>query len=369
MNLVAGVDAHKASHTVVLVDETGRRLADKTVDATDVGHAMALRWARQRFPDADLVWAIEDARQVSGRLERFLVESGQRCVRVPTRLMARTRHETARVIGKSDDVDALSAARAYLREPNLPVSCHDDQSRELKLLVDRRAVLVELRTANWNRALWRIHELDPGRKVGTLTMARHRDPVRGWLAGQPGVVAELAVMELDDIARLTAEANMLERRIGRLVKGIAPNLLELTGVGVLTAARIMGEAALVSRFGGREAAFARFAGVAPVPHWSGSTAGRMRYAKHGNRLLNSAIHRAALTQRNRASGPGKAYYDKRIEHGDTPPMALRCLKRKVCRSVFTRLNADHRLRYAMSGETHHDSLPMVPQQAHAGDRL
>lgn len=355
--LVIGVDAHKASHFLVVVDETGRKRAEKSVDATDLGHATALRWVRHRFPEDELIWAIEDARQVSGRFERFLLESGQRCVRVPTRLMARTRHETARTPGKSDEIDALAAARAYLREPDLPVSCHDDDSRELKLLVDRRAALIELRTANWNRVLWRIHEVDPGHKVGPLNMARHRDPVRQWLTTQPGIVAELAVMEIDDIARLTAEANVLHRRIARRTKEIAPNLLELNGVGVLTAARIVGETALVSRFCGKEAAFARFAGVAPAPRWSGASAGRMRYTKCGNRLLNSALHRAAVTQIRCPATAGRAYYDKRITQGDTPPMALRCLKRRVCRSVFTRLNADYRLRYPSTPTTVTEQRP------------
>lgn len=152
-------------------------------------------------------------------------------------------------------------------------------------------------------------------------------------------------MEIDDIARLTAEAYVLQRRIARRVKQIAPNLLALPGVGALTAARIVGETALVSRFGGRESAFARFAGVAPVPRWSGAPAGRMRYAKHGNRLLNSALHRPAVTQMRYLDSPGKAYHDKRIAQGYAPPMALRCLKRRICRSVCARLNTDNRLRH------------------------
>ena len=45
-----------------------------------------------------------------------------------------------------------------------------------------------------------------------------------------------------------------------------------------------------------EAAFARYIGVAPVPHWSGDTAGNLRLVRHGNRQLNAAIHRIAVAQ-------------------------------------------------------------------------
>lgn len=342
--IVIGVDCHKASHTCVAVDGTGRRQAETTVDATDSGHEKALRWARRRYPDEVITWALEDARHVSGRLERFLLKSGQRCVRVPTRLMARTRHATSRTPGKSDPVDALAAARAYLREPNLPIACHDDVSRELKLLVDFREVLVEQRTAIWNRVLWRLHELDPGRKVGPLYAVRHREPVQRWLATQSGITAELAAVEVEDIAQLTDQIKQWERRIERIVRDIAPNLLAMPGVGELTAARIIGETALVSRFGGREAAFARIAGVAPAPQWSGGTAGRMRRSKAGNRQLNAAVHRIAVTQL-RMAGPGRIYFDKKVTEGHSRSMALRCLKRRVCRTVFTKLTADHRRRY------------------------
>jgi transposase len=87
--VVIGVDAHKKSHTLVAVDANGRKLAEKTVEATDAGHAKALRWALLKFGDGELMWGIEDCRHVSARLERSLVDAGQRVKRVPTKLMAR----------------------------------------------------------------------------------------------------------------------------------------------------------------------------------------------------------------------------------------------------------------------------------------
>ena len=234
-----------------------------------------------------------------------------------------------------------------LREPDLPVASHDEVSRELKLLVDRREDLVGQRTATVNRLQWRLHELDPARSPGVLNYPKYRDALREWLVGQSGIVAELALQELADITRLTEDINALEKRITDRVREVAPRLFGMPGCGALTAAKIMGETALVTRFSG-EAAFAQHAGLAPIPQWSGSTAGRMRRPKYGNRQLNSAVHRIAVTQL-RLDGPGRAYYQKRLDAGDTRAMALRALKRRLVRVVYGHLREDHRCRHAAMG--------------------
>jgi transposase len=337
--VVVGADVHKRTHTFVGVDAVGKKLAEKVVRATSSGHHQALRWARERF-GAEVVWAIEDCRHLSARLERDLLTAGQQVVRVPPKLMAQSR-ASARTRGKSDPIDALAVARAYLREPDLPIASHDEVSRELKLLVDRRDDLVAQRTSTINRLLWRVHELDPERapKPRSLHLAKHRNLLRQWLATQPGLVAELARDELADVTRLTAAIDALATRIGACVAQVAPALLALRGCGELTAAKLVGEAAGVTRFKS-EAAFARHAGVAPIPVWSGNTAGRVRMTRSGNRQLNAALHRIAITQI-RLDGLGQAYYRKRIDAGDSKTEALRCLKRRLARVVFHHLHTDH----------------------------
>src|ERR1700752_3882336 len=127
--VVVGADVHKRTHTFVAVDEVGRKLAEKVVSATTAGHQDAVCWARERF-GAEVVWAIEDCRHLSARLERDLMGFGQKVVRVPPKLMAQTR-ASARTRGKSDPIDALAVARGFLREPDLPIASHDGVSREL----------------------------------------------------------------------------------------------------------------------------------------------------------------------------------------------------------------------------------------------
>jgi transposase len=337
--VVVGADVHKRTHTFVAVDEVGRKLAERVVAATSAGHHDAVCWARQCF-GVEVVWAIEDCRHLSARLERDLMTSNQKVVRIPPKLMAQTR-ASARTRGKSDPIDALAVARAFLREPDLPIASHDEISRELKLLVDRREDLVAQRTSTINRLLWRVHELDPERapKPRSLHLAKHRTLLGSWLATQSGIVAELARDELADITRLTEAINALAKRIGQRVHKVAPTLLLLPGCAQLTAAKLVGEAAGVTRFKS-EAAFARHSGVAPIPVWSGNTAGRVRMTRSGNRQLNAALHRIAVTQI-RLDGLGRAYYRKKLDAGATPSEALRSLKRRLARVVFQRLHTDH----------------------------
>jgi transposase len=112
--IVIGVDAHKRTHTCAAVQElTGREVETRTAAARDAGHGRLLEWARAL--GEQVVWAIEDCRHVSGRLERFLLARGERVIRIPPKLMAGAR-KSAREPGKSDPIDALAVARAAIRE-------------------------------------------------------------------------------------------------------------------------------------------------------------------------------------------------------------------------------------------------------------
>jgi transposase len=338
--VVVGADVHKRSHTFVAVDAVGRKLGEKTVTATTEGHRAVIMWAHDRF-GTELTWGIEDCRNMSARLERDLLDAGQAVVRVPTKLMAQTR-KSARTRGKSDPIDAESVARAVLREPDLPVASHDEVSRELKLLTDRREVLVAQRTSAINRLRWYVHELDPARglKVPSLNARTHQLALHEWLQTLDGLLAELARAELADIVRLTVDINALHTRISERTHQVAPALLAIPGCGELTAAKLLGEAAGIDRFKS-EAAFACHAGVAPIPVWSGNTKGQMRLSRSGNRQLNAAIHRIAITQIRMPDTAGHAYYHRLISEGKTKNAARRCVKRRISRGVYRALRHDH----------------------------
>lgn len=342
--VVVGVDAHKATHTMVAVNHVGAKLGQKTVAARTEGHRQALSWAHSTF-GVDITWAVEDVRTVSRLLEQDLMDAGQKVVRVPTWLMARVRGKGRQSPGKSDPIDALAVARSVLQEVKLPIAQHDNESRECKLLADHRDRAVTQRTGAANRLLWFMHELNPDHHltVRRLYTGRNRDALDVWLAEQSGPVARLAREELADVGRLTDVAGHYERDLASIADRVAPSLLELPGCGPLLAARIVGVTANVTRFRD-ESAFARFAGVGPKPSWSGNTYGRARPFVGGNRQLNAALHHIAMVQI-RDGHTGERYFHRRIEEGDSPAKARRCLKRKLARAVYTRLRADYFARH------------------------
>ena len=112
--IVLGADTHKRSHTIAAVAAaTAELLGEQTIAVDRRGFGVLLQWARSL--DGDRVWALEDCRHVSGSLERFLIERGERVLRIPTHLTANAR-KNARQRGKSDPIDALNVARAALQE-------------------------------------------------------------------------------------------------------------------------------------------------------------------------------------------------------------------------------------------------------------
>jgi transposase len=330
-----GGDCHKRNHMLVAVDENGRSRGELRVAATTEGHVEALAWARQ-WPERR--WALENCRQLSRMLERDLLTAGEAVVQVSPKLMG-TARRSGREAGKSDPIDALAVARAALKEPDLPVAQLEGKARELKLLVDHREDLVGERTRIQNRLRWHLHELEPGLEVPARSLGRQVVLVdlRHRLQRHSGLVAQIACDLVGRLVELTRSVNDLERQIVALVAELAPSLLRLPGCGALTAAKLVAEAADVRRFRS-SAAFAMYNGTAPIPVSSGNQL-RHRLNRGGNRQLNAALHRIAITQL-RLGGEAKLYVARRISMGNTKVEAIRALRRQLSDEVYRRLRLD-----------------------------
>jgi transposase len=150
---------------------------------TTGGHERMLAWARTI--GADRVWAIEDCRHVSGKLERFLRARGERVVRVAPHPMA-GRRRGLRQAGKCDPIDALAVARAALEGgvETLPIARLEGPTREIKLLLDHREDLIGERTRIQNRRRWLLHERWPELVLPTDALTAPPDS-RNSLAAWP----------------------------------------------------------------------------------------------------------------------------------------------------------------------------------------
>jgi len=327
--VIIGIDAHKRTHTAVICDQHGRELARRSVGTSSADHFKLLGWARGQ--GGERLWAVEDCRHLSRRLERDLISAGERIVRVPPKLMANTR-DGARSYGKSDAIDALAVARAALREPNLPQARLDGQERELRLLVDHREGLVCERTRAINRLRWHLHELDPALESNTGRLTRRTlDKLASSLEGREGIVARLARELIERCVELGIQIRALEREIAELVNMCAPSLLAICGCGTLTAAKIVGETAGIQRFRSPDA-YARHNGTAPLPV-SSAQRPHHRLSRTGNRQLNAALYRIALTQ-SQWHPAGKELIARRQAQGDSKREALRVLKRRLSDVIY-----------------------------------
>lgn len=333
--VIIGIDAHKRTHTAVICDEHGRELARRSVGTSSGEHFQLLGWAHTH--GSERLWAVEDCRHLSRRLERDLISAGESIVRVPPKLMANTR-DGARSYGKSDAIDALAVARAALREPRLPHARLDGPERELRLLVDHREDLVGERTRAINRLRWHLHELDPALEptLGRLSR-RSLEQLAASLTPHQGTVARLARELVRRCLELGTEIRALEREIAELVHRHAPALLAICGCGTLTAAKIVGETAGIERFRSPDA-YARHNGTAPLPI-SSAQRDHHRLSRTGNRQLNAAIYRIALTQ-SQWHPAAQQLIARRRAQGNSKREALRILKRRLSDVVYRALLAD-----------------------------
>ena len=330
--IVVGIDPHKKTHTAVAINAaTATPMGEITVGNGKQGHGRLLAWARDL--DTEHLFAVEDCRHVSGSLERFLLGRGERVVRVPPKLAARTRR-TSRTRGKSDPIDARAVAEAALREPSLPEARLSGPDHDVRLLIDHRDDLVGERTRIQARLRWHLHDLELGDIVPSKALDRFKWLTRlvAELAALPATVQISIAADLVERCRsLTVEINRIEREITEVMERDAPQLLAQPGCGAITAARLIGETGGASRFKS-EAAFAMHIGVAPVPASSGQRS-RHRLNRGGNRRLNAAVHMMALTQI-RMHEPARAFMARKQAEGKSMREARRCLKRYIARSIF-----------------------------------
>src|ERR671912_1066445 len=325
--IVLGADTHKRSHSVAAVAAaTGEVLGKETVAVGQRGFGALLRWARGL--DGERVWALEDCRHVSGGLERFLIARGERVVRVSTRLMAGSRR-SSRERGKSDRIDAISVARAALAAglETLPTAELAGPELDIRLLVDHRERLVRARVALNNTLQWHLHDLWPELQLpgSSLFFGKWGPRIARRLArAEQTMRVRIARDELRRLRELTQAINALEGEIAELVGQVAPQLLDEPGFGPLTAAKLVGEIAGAARFA-TDAKLARAAGLAPIPVSSGKT-NRHRLDRGGNRQINAAIHRIALT-RAPCHPETIAFIARKKTEGKTHREAIRWLKR------------------------------------------
>jgi len=332
-HVVIGVDTHKHIHVAAVLDTIGGIIATVTIPTDHGGYRQLLTWAGSF--GRIIAFGIEGTGSYGAGLTSFLRRHGHKVIEV-----CRPDRRMRRLNGKSDTLDAENAARAVLAGLATATPKTADGTvemiRQLKVahdtaVKDRTGAMITLKAMlvhaddqmradtarKTQRALARFCAALRPRELDTVDDAlKHtlRSIARRWLA-------------------LDGEARDLEAMIGGLVARQAPQLLDAFGIGVDTAAEILIVAGDNPQRITSEAAFAKLAGISPLPAGSGMTSGRHRINHGGHRQLNAAIYRTVIV-RMRFHEPTIAYVARRTAEGKSKRDIIRCLKRYVIREAY-----------------------------------
>ncbi len=332
IGVIVGVDTHKDLHVAVALDTLGRRLADLVVPATATGYQQLHRWAQELGQVQ--AFGVEGTSSYGAALARHLRGCGSRVIEV-NRPDRAARHGK----GKSDPIDAELAGRAVLAgtAAGTPKN-NDDQVEVIRILKLTRDSAVKAQTQAVNQlkavlvtAPEQLRESLAG--LGLVTLLERCAGLRPGELTTPLAAAKHALRLLARRAlALRAEAKQLREHLLTLSTAVAPELVELTGVGPDTAATLLLAAGDNPDRLRNEAAFAALCGTNPIPASSGRIT-RYRLNRSGNRQANAALHRAVVT-RMHWHEPTKIYVARRTSQGKTKPEIMRCLKRYLARQVY-----------------------------------
>jgi hypothetical protein len=284
-------------------------------------------------------WAIESSGSYGAGLAVFLLEHGEWVLEVERPVRAARRNGA-----KSDALDAVRAAREALSRKHLaqPRRRGDREGLRVLLLTRRKTIRARTREINQLKSLvvcareelpHQLRNLTTGKLVERCAAMRTTPRQTGE---QRATVIALR-MTARRIQTLTAEADDLKAEILALVKTNAPQLLEETGVGPISAAQLFCSWSHPGRLRS-ESAFAMLSGSAPIPASSGQTV-RYRLNKSGDRQLNCALHTIVLS-RLHTDPQTQAYAARRLAEGKTMREIKRCLKRYLARRLFRILEAN-----------------------------
>jgi transposase len=333
LDYVIGVDTHRDQHVLaIVVAATGALVAQRSVPTNTRGYADAVRFADDYAPGPRL-WAVEGAGHYGAGLTRYLDSHAETVHEV-----SRGSRAERRLRGKDDALDATRAARSALAsETNaLPRSGQHQEALRVLLLARRSAVdvrrvaLVQLRSV----IVTAPEELrDQLRQLPAGELLRRCSRFRRSSSRTPAQLATILVLRslAQRIQAATEEAAELEREILNHVRALVPELLDEPGVGPIVAAQLI----VTWSHHGRvtsEAAFARLAGVAPLPASSGQTT-RHRLSRGGDRQLNRALHTVILHRRQHDTAT-RDYISRRTAEGKTSRDAVRLLKRYLARHLY-----------------------------------
>lgn len=339
--LFVGVDVHKDSHTAVGVSPFGEKLFEITVGNYEKDFKILSKKVGENAGTLSPYFGLEDCSGFGERLATYLVDQYP-VVHVPPIMVDRKR-QNATHPEKSDSLDALGVAKVMMQSidtlPVYTVSNKSKNAKQIRELSRDREFLITERTRLKNQLHTLLHRI-----YNTEYQTYFNDPfslkaLKHWGRVRPDCDPYLLRSMKRKVRRLLAiraEVRELEADMKTLMDGAGYTLETASGCGTVLAASIIGEIGDISRFKS-PAALAKYAGCAPRQHSSGKKT-RWCKTRSGNRRLNVAFHRMALSQISRTGNDkARAYFERKISEGKSKSQALVCLRRQIVNIVWMML--------------------------------
>jgi len=346
--LYVGMDIHKDTHTAVATNAFGQRLLTQKLGNTETDFANLVFQIKQLSNQKRLtpVFGLEDSQGYGRRLTKYLT-SQQLLVKAVSPVLVNQLRQSETHPEKSDELDAKGVATVLIqridRLPSVTVTKTQKLAKDMKELAGDRAFLVTESTRLKNQLHWLLHQAyntgyrDKFKKVFSVKALKywHRCPVPTLLKHET-LLAGRIKRKVKRLQQIRQEVRELEVELALLIEKSGQHLTTMSGCGVVLAATVLGELRDIDRFSS-PSALAKYAGLAPREYSSGKRV-RHRKTRAGNRQLNRAIHRIALSQISRSGNEyAKQYYQRKVAEGKTKMQALCCLKRRLVNVIYMML--------------------------------
>lgn len=356
--LYVGMDIHKDSHTAVAANCFGQNLLEVKISNSkdDFDNLTALIERLSKEKNLVPVFGLEDSYGYGSRLASYLYHKGLPVKMVSPVLVDKARKQETHP-EKSDSLDAFGAAKVLIqridRLPDYSISKTDEIAKEIKELSIDREFLIKEQTRLKNQLHRLLHQTYNSEYKEKFNNPFSLKALRYWKNHSAPKNFDTSLITKNQIKRkvkrlldIREETKEIENELELLLKQSEQKLKTMNGCGTVLASQVLAEIRNIERFHSLQS-LAKYAGLAPRERSSGKTFRHVK-TKSGNRKLNMAIHRIALSQVSRSGNQyAKEYFQRKISEGKTKGQALCCLKRRLVDIIFMMLK--HKQEYNYTG--------------------
>jgi transposase len=340
--LFVGIDVHKDTHTAVGVSPFGEKIFEITVGNYKKDFEILTRKVMEMQGTLSPYFGLEDCHGYGEKLSTYLYESGERILAVPPTMVDRERQKATHP-EKSDSLDAFGVAKVMMQNidslPAYTISEEGKIAKQIKELSLDREYLVEERARLKNQVhmlLYRIFNTEYQTKYKDIFALK---ALKYWSASKVKCDPFLLKTMKRKVRRMIDihyEVNELEKDMEELLEKGGYTISTASGCGIVLASTIVGEIGDISRFHS-PGALSKYAGCSPREYSSGKK-NRYRKSRSGNRRLNCAFHRMALSQIScMGNEKARAYFKRKISEGKSKGQALVCLRRQMVNIIWMML--------------------------------